>query len=272
MRRLLIVCAGACLALTWAAGATAQQTGPEPVSSKPEDGETVHRAPDRVEMTFSEPLDESSNITVYDECDRVVSADTDVSTNEMSAPLTLKPSGHYRVEWEATGLAGASGTNRGDFDFHAHLGDPCDPEDDNNDGHNHNGNGNKHQNHDGDHNGDGDHGTGHGDTGHGPSMHTTDHTDHLGTDHGEDHPSGDHEKGHMGGDHGGGKHRGGKHDGRHHGKGGPASPKGGADHPRLSSEGPSRGAENDALNLLLALALPALLGVGGGTFLRTRLT
>ena len=274
MRRVLIVSAGVWLALL-PLGAPLARTGPEPVSSSPEDGETVHRAPDRVEMTFSEPLDPSSNITVLDECDRVVSGDTDVSANEMSTPLTLKPSGHYRVQWEATGLAGASGTNRGDFSFHAHMGDPCDP-DDNNNGDHHNGNGhnghngNNHGNHHGDHNG-GNHGSGHAGTGHAPSTHTTDHSDHFGVDHADGHPSDDHAGAHKGKDHDGGRHRGGHGDGKHHAKDKQTTPDGGGDHPRLTTEGPTRTDESGALNLLLALALPALLGVGGGSLLRSRL-
>ncbi len=256
-------------------GPVAARQGPEPTDSSPERGAVVHRAPDEVSMTFSEPLDPSSHLHVTDECGRVVSGETEVVVDEMSTELRLKPSGHYEVQWSATGLA-ASGTNEGSWAFHVHAGESCKPDDNgngNNNGNHHHGNGGpkgdgKHghgDKHDGKRHPGGDHGGGdHSGTLHSPATHT-----------GDDHDGGaDHGAGHAGaGDHGG------RHEGRGHG---PAE-KGKHEHHAgdrpdvapdragdAAADRPTGASENEALNLLLVLLLPALLGTGGGALLRAQ--
>lgn len=124
-----------------AAPVAAAPAAPEYVSSEPEDGATLHKAPKQVEATFSEPLDESSTLTVLDECNRQLDdGSTEVDATSMSIEIVKKPAGEYHVEYVARSIAGATGETKGHFMFTVHFGKACDGEghgdhgDDGNDG------------------------------------------------------------------------------------------------------------------------------------------
>ncbi|MDQ3955097.1 MAG: copper resistance protein CopC [Actinomycetota bacterium] len=235
----------------------------------------MREAPDEVSMTFSEPLDPSSHLEVTDQCGRVVSGDTEVAFDEMSTELTLKPKGHYTVDWTATGLAGASGTNEGSFAFHVYQGDSCDPDRGGKGNHNHNNGGPKNNNnhhggnnkHRGGHgNGPGgDHNDDHSSTAHSSTEHSSE--THSTTDQGDHSGAAGHKDRSRHGDHRKGKGSGhGKHEGRAEERGNEQS-----DPDGRSVGGKTTGpTQNDALNLLLVLLLPALLGTTGGAVLRAR--
>lgn len=127
MKRIWACITAAFLVGLMAAPAGASTMAPTYVSSEPSDGEDLHRAPDRVEVTFSEPLDESSELSVKDSCGRRVDdGRVAVDGNTMSVGISLKPSGHYQVSYTATGLAGLTGSTDGGFHFMVHLGEKCD--------------------------------------------------------------------------------------------------------------------------------------------------
>lgn len=178
MRKLLTGSYAALLVLLVAAPAVASRAAPPGYqSSEPSDGAAVHEAPDRVEVTFDQPLDDASNLTITDECDRRVDdGATEVFGNSMSVALKQKPSGEYRVAYVARGIGGLTGTNEGRFTFIAHTGKSCgdsggEPHHGNNDG--------KEGNH------GGNHGTKDGSGHSGESPFGTDHssTDQSGTVH-----------------------------------------------------------------------------------------
>jgi methionine-rich copper-binding protein CopC len=123
-RRVLAAMAvGFLLALT---GGGVAHAAPTYLSSEPADGERVHKPPKRVSITFSEPLDASSTITVRDHCGRTLSnGNVRIQVNEMSVGITKRPSGHYIVTYTAVGLAGITGSTKGNFGFRVHAGKSC---------------------------------------------------------------------------------------------------------------------------------------------------
>ena len=215
--------------LGWAAAPAF--AAPQVVAQDPEPGTEFHSdAPERVTVTFSEPLDASSEMQVVDECGgRVDDGETSIggtASNELSIGIAKTVQSTYTVKYVATGV---SGTATGSYDFVVHGGKPCGGSD----GGGHDGHGGGSGGGDGSGSGGGD-GGGHG--GHGANDGDSDDdggrggTDHNGhTDGGDDmdHDSmsadehaemtGGHRKDrpgkHGGGKHGGGKHGGGKHGG-----------------------------------------------------------
>lgn len=126
MRKILTLIAAVSVATLVAAPVAAAPMAPTYVSSQPEDGEEVHEVPEKVEVTFSEPLDESSELSVKDSCGRKVDdGDVAIDGNTMSVGISLKPSGHYQVSYSATGVAGVTGSTEGGFHFMVHFGEPC---------------------------------------------------------------------------------------------------------------------------------------------------
>ncbi len=251
MRGLVVVSLVGLLAGTGTTAAAAE-SAPSYVSSEPEDGEELHKAPGRVTITFSEPLDTSSTMTVEDHCGRAVDdGNVDVDINEMSVGIAKKPSGHYEVTYAAVGFGGVTGTENGRFHFMVHAGPSCgDAQDDHHDGHN------GHDRHDGQHDG---------------------HKTHEGRPDGDAHE----------GEHGAG---GAGHDSEDHGGHAAAGAGGHAEHgehPRAQAaqqlekqrdaqrtqalrtgETPFPGGVPDSEAVLVALFLCALLGVVGGWILR----
>ena len=260
MRKLLAGCYAVLLVVAVAVPAVASQPAPPRYqSSEPSDGATVHQPPDRVEVTFDQPLDDSSSLGIKDECGRTVDdGSTEVDGNSMSIGVAEKPSGDYHVEYTAVGLGGLTGRSEGHFTFTAHGGKPCD------------GGKNDHDDHDDDDENDHDD---HGDKDHDSDRHDDD--DHsTTTDHGSDHSSsdGDHtEHDSAMGTHDGSGHSGGS-DGNHDEHSGDGKAQAGGDVPGITSpDDTSRKllSRADSSTLLLSLGLCLLLGVLGGAILRT---
>jgi len=264
MKKLLAGCYATVLVLSAALPAVASQSAPPRyVSSEPSDGATVHQPPERVEVTFDQPLDESSRLVVRDQCDRRVDDETtNVEGNTMSTRLTAESSGDYHVEYSAVGLGGVTGTNSGHFTFTAHAGDACDGKSRRHDQHGRHGR-------DGD--GNGGHKKDHGDTGH------ENRDDHSGAEHdGNEHTAGtddDHEThdASSGASSTHSKHGNGSGHARHgsskdHGGNAVAS----GEVPGITSTDTSRKllARADSAALLIALALCVALGVLAGVVLR----
>lgn len=267
----------------------AQPAAPSYVSSEPADGEKLHQAPARVEVTFNEPLDESSDLTVKDSCGRTVDdGNVQVEANTISVGIKLKPSGQYVVSYDATGLAGITGTNAGSFQFEVHGGSDCGGSrggghgghkkngggNDGGGGNDNNGAGGNHGTHGG---GDGS-GSGSGGSGQDHSS-MTGHGSGSSGGHSATTPTGD-GGGHSGMDHAG---RGGKQGGKHSNKHGKGQGKGHEDgsHGLLDilkeneADGRTTAAGEagpfgppDGTAVLLALGLSLGLGVLGGWFLR----
>ena len=277
MRRFLAAIAAAGLATLTVAPAGAAAVAPTYVSSEPSDGEELHQAPDRVEVTFSEPLDESSELSVEDSCGRRVDdGNVSIDGSTMSVGIALKPSGHYQVDYTATGLAGVTGSTDGGFHFMVHFGDKCGGgKGGGKGGHNNHGgnntggsNSNQHNNHSGGGNQGGQHTSG---GGHSGSGHTsTGNTNHAGAaTHGSGHSDsmGSTDDRH-GGMHGGDHNKRTKKHGSHRGPGKPKTTSDRADKPGPLAGGTGQPVAPDGRAVMLALAFSLVLGTLGGWFLR----
>ena len=237
-----------------ATAAGAERLAPEYSSSDPADGEELHQAPQTVTITFSEPLQEGdSTIEVTDHCgNRVDDRNVQVSLNEMSVGIAKTPSGHYMVEYRATGLAGITGSSEGRFSFTVHAGKSCSG-------------GGGHGGHGGHMGGQGGGGhNGHGDSDHDMNRHTM-------------HQGGGHSSGtHTGSTHTEGEHSGiaghNGHDGDGHEDHHAARADQAADidsNPELAAaQTPFPQLSPDSTAVILALLLCAGFGVLGGWVLR----
>jgi methionine-rich copper-binding protein CopC len=275
-----------------APAAAAEAMAPGYMSSEPSDGEMLDEAPERVEVTFDEPLDQSSVLTVSDECGRKVDdGDVEVQANTMSVGLALKPTGKYEVSYFAKGVGGLTGQESGTFDFMVHSGPSCGKTDGgghgghnggNNGGHDgggqgsgqhrggHQGGGNGGSTGQNDHSGGGSGGSNHDSTGHNSSSTQAHSSTNLSATTGSRHGSGKDDSGkHGSGKPGGGKHGGGKH--------GAAGAHGRLDilekNERKEERALAAGLAGDLTApdgeaVVLALALSLLMGVVGGWFLR----
>ena len=106
------------------ASAAVAPVAPQYSSSDPADGDTMHQAPDQVTVTFSEPLDSSSEMIVEDHCgNKLDDGNVEVSLNEMSVGIAKKPAGHYMVTYAADGVGGITGSTQGRFSFKVHAGE-----------------------------------------------------------------------------------------------------------------------------------------------------
>lgn len=245
---------------------------PTYVSSQPSDGAKLDEAPEQVEVTFDEPLDQSSELRVDDECGRRIDGgDVTVQANMMSVGIAQSPSGTYRVTYFARSLGGVTGQETGIFSFLVRGGPSCGPKagggheghgDGKGDGGK--GSGGKHDGGHQDGSSDGHPGSGGGHQSGGPEHSKMDHASKG------DHSSMNHKKG--SGKHGSGKHRSGKH-----GSGPGAKGAHGLldilDQNEREAEGALAADEGafpapDGRAIALALALSVLMGVLGGWFLR----
>lgn len=148
----------AAVTLMLAGSAGAAERAPQYQSSEPADGEELHQAPSEVTVTFSEPLDASSQLAVTDECGNDIDdGATEVFGTDMTIGIRATPSGKYRVDYQATGIAGITGTTRGRFSFVVHAGKSCDGAG----GHEGHGGGEEGRGGHGGHAGNGNGGTGH---------------------------------------------------------------------------------------------------------------
>lgn len=179
--RSAIVLGAALMLALWAAAPA--WAAPQRLSAEPEPGAELHEAPERVTLSFSEPLDESSRIRVLDDCrNRLDDGNTVIELNEMSIAIEKTPSGTYTVAYLASGITGDAVES---YEFTVlHAGPSCDGGghgghggDDDGDG----GGGGGHGGHGG---GDGDGGGGGGGHGDGEGGHGGGSGDHAAMDHG----------------------------------------------------------------------------------------
>ena len=254
---------------------------PQYKDSDPGAGSSVQAPPAVVSVTFSEPLDDSSTMSVVNECGEVVDGgNVVVEFDEMRVDVVERHySGPYTVNYTAVGLGGVTGTNEGSFTFTSAEGHPCDDGNGNGNGHG-NGNGNGHGNGHGNGNGDGNgHGSGHGD---GDGSGDQDHSEHDGSDSGtsqhDDHSAmgdtGDHGDSHETASHDGATHEAGAgHSGGHTGSSDRAQGSGHAGgHSSSGGNFASGGLPDlpaDGRAVLIALVLCAVMGTIGGLFLRS---
>ncbi|MFN2587511.1 MAG: copper resistance protein CopC [Actinomycetota bacterium] len=254
----------------WAAGplagaAAAGEAAPTYQSSDPEDGAMMDHPPSEVTATFSEPLDGSSQMSVFDECgNEIDSGPAAVELNEMRVEIGKTPSGTYKVVYTAVGLAGVTGKTTGSFDFMVHHGKPCDGGGGGHDGHgNGKGKDKGHGNHGGGHDGH-ENGGGHDDHGGTGGPGSSGHSGHSSaTAHGGDHmAAGD--GGH--GEHGAGH---GNHGGGGNGRGSEEGPTAAGPNPTVASGPDGIVATADGQALLIGLGLALLVGLLGGWLLRT---
>lgn len=273
MRRLFVSLVAAALGLLpAAAGLAIAHAAPTYVTSDPQNGATVDSAPDRVSVTFSEPLDSSSTLQVFDECGKAVdSGDEQVLGSRIDVGITDTPSGDYTAVYVATGFGGATGETKGSFSFHVTSGDPCGG------GHGGHGGGGGH------HGGGGGHGGGHG-NGEGHGGHGGDEGHGDGTEEGHethdggagDHPSAGHGGAEHGGSdggegHGGAGHGDGRGDGEGHHGGGSGGDGGSGPDDGLRDFASGRGGPGLAptsTSVIIALALSIAMGALGGWVLR----
>jgi methionine-rich copper-binding protein CopC len=250
---LLLVLAGAFIAPASAA--------PSKVDSSPQDGEELHEAPERVSISFDQPLDPESYIEVTNHCDeRVDEQPTQVEGTEMSVPVTGNWAGMYHVTYVAKGIGGVTGQQTGTFTFTVHAGEACDGGEG---GHHHGGKGgNQGSGHEGSgHEGSGEHSSGAGNHGMHGGTHpagTHESAAHRGTTHSSTHDT------HASMDHGS-THTGGRH-GKHAAHRSNDSQDGAARHITSAPSGGLQGPGRDAA--ILSLALCALVGLFGGAVLR----
>lgn len=268
--------------------ARAEPGPPQRESSDPAPGEVVHHVHE-VAVTFDEALDPTtSRLRVHACGKRVDSGVMQFSTTgeTISVELDESPPGSFDVTYRVRGLNDTPEERmtprEGSFSFALHY-DRC--EDDGGKG----GRGHQHGNRNGNKQGGGKHGGGHRGNRHGGGRGGAGGTDHSGdhatvpgshTDHTDGHSEEgmtDHGGRHEGSGkrHEGRKHRGdgnkGDHDGKHKDPGGKHDDHNAGGGPRNSADprpGPAR--PNHALNLLLVLGIPVLVGALGGRALRAR--
>lgn len=263
------------------AGAS-QALSPGYVSSEPAHKEKVQEAPERVQVTFDEPLDASSDLTVTDECGRTVDdGNVEIQGNIMSVGIALKPSGAYQVTYFARGLGGVTGQESGMFGFQVATGPSCGEKKEGGghqghgggDGKGGDGNGGEHE---------GGHGSGGGSTGHSGRSGSGGGTHGGMTDHGSvGHSSASKAHSAMGNAGSSPRHGSNKHGSGKHGKGGAGKHGKGGAHGLLDildrnersgdrplAAGPGDDPAPDGQAVLIALGLSLLMGVVGGWLLR----
>jgi methionine-rich copper-binding protein CopC len=124
MRKVCVIATSMLFVGLIAGPGAARAAGPILESSEPPDGAVVESAPDAVSANFSEPLESSSTMDVFDECNRSIDdGSVQVSGDQMSVGLAEKPSGEYKVVYRAEG---SSGVTDGSFSFTVQSGPSCD--------------------------------------------------------------------------------------------------------------------------------------------------
>ena len=259
---------GALAAGPLAGAAGAALVAPTYQSSDPEDGAMMDHPPSEVTVTFSEPLDASSEMSVFDECGTEIdSGDATVNLTEMQVGIDNTPAGTYKVVYTAVGLAGVTGETKGSFDFMVHHGKPCKKGAVKHPDHGNHGKGKK-KDREHDHDGDGKDDHDDMSSGHSGGDHDS------GSDHdsGGNHDSGSttHSGGHMPSGSGNGSGHGSGHGGPGHGKGKGIddAPTAGSPNPPVAAGPGGITATADAEAMLIGLGLALLVGVLGGWLLR----
>lgn len=119
------------VALLIAGAAPALAGGPESpmlLQADPQDGAKLQKAPDRITLTFDEPLDQAySRIQVYDQCGRRADkGGATVTATQLSIALTRKPAGRYKVYYVANAYPkGATGETSAYMKFSVAKGSSC---------------------------------------------------------------------------------------------------------------------------------------------------
>jgi methionine-rich copper-binding protein CopC len=98
---------------------------PQYVTSSPSDGQRESAAPSSISATFSQPLDASSTMRVFDQCGRRVEQGVAVQANQIQAHLAGEAKGHYEVIYTAVGPNGVTGATTGNFSFNVSSGPSC---------------------------------------------------------------------------------------------------------------------------------------------------
>lgn len=94
-------------------------------SSDPADRSTVASPPSRVTAEFTEPLTDSSSLSVFDPCgNQVDNGDSSPRGYEMSVTMSADKAGRYTVQFQAQSALDSHVTS-GSFTFTSSGGDPC---------------------------------------------------------------------------------------------------------------------------------------------------
>lgn len=116
---------GAAAAAIVAAAAPAAFAHAAYKSSNPANKSTVASPPGQVTAEFTEPLTNSSSMSVFDPCgNQVDNGDSSPSGYEMSVSMSADKAGTYTVEFRAQSLADSHVTS-GSFTFTSSGGSPC---------------------------------------------------------------------------------------------------------------------------------------------------
>lgn len=272
MRRLSIASsiAAGILALAPFSAALAAQA-PQYTSSDPANGAELHKAPESVSVTFTEPLDADSVLKVFACGKRVDAGDSAVTLNEVEVALASGPTGKYEARWVAIGFAGITGSSEGSIEFTVGHGDVSCAGSGHGSGHGSGkGSGNGGSGHGSGHQGSGQEGSG----GHQGSSHESGSgSTHSGTSHTSGSTSlsgGGHSasgSGHSGSNHGNGQSKSGGDEG--HGSGHGGQPEDAAGNPNFAANGgPLPIPTPEAGAVLLALFACVGLGITGGWLAR----
>ncbi len=124
MQRIATIAALVLLALGGMPAPAGGAHRPATMTSQPEAGKRLHKAPVRVSMTFDTALEPSSELVVSDPCGRAVSGEIELAGQEMSVPVDSRSFGHYSVRYSADG-AGDVGSTGGTYSFYVQAGPSC---------------------------------------------------------------------------------------------------------------------------------------------------
>lgn len=123
MGRVRLICLAAAAVILAAAPAALGHAAYK--SSNPGDGSTVASPPGSVTAEFTEPLTDSSSLSVFDPCGRQVDAgDSRPSGYEMTVSMSAATAGTYTVEFKAQSALDSHVTS-GSFEFTSSGGDAC---------------------------------------------------------------------------------------------------------------------------------------------------
>jgi methionine-rich copper-binding protein CopC len=125
MSRTKVTLAGAAAAAILTAAAPAVLAHAAYKSSNPADGSTVASPPGQITAEFTEPLTDSSSMSVFDPCgDQVDHGDSNPNGYNMSVSMSGDKAGKYTVEFKAQSALDSHVTS-GAFTFTSSGGDPC---------------------------------------------------------------------------------------------------------------------------------------------------
>lgn len=125
MTRAKATLAGAAAAAVLAAAAPAALAHAAYKSSNPADESTVASPPSQVTAEFTEPLTDSSSMSVFDPCGAQVDhGDSQPNGYNMSVSMSGDKAGTYTVEFKAQSALDSHVTS-GSFTFTSSGGDPC---------------------------------------------------------------------------------------------------------------------------------------------------